>query len=182
MNGYTKLFKKKIRSVKMNKAPKDNTMEILLMIKSIAWSFHNSTGIPVDELISEGNLAYLEALPKYDPNKGMKQTSFVYLLVKNHLLNYLKKNSRNRTCPTDPMILDEVVSEETLDGIEFRKDIETKSEELAFVAGLIFKSPGEYLGAGGKGRLKDDLRKSGWRFESIWKTFAEMKSFLRESI
>lgn len=64
-------------------------MENINLIRKIAWSFHESTGLDWDDLFQEGALAYLEAMKTYDEKKG-KITTYVWHCIVSRLKNYLK--------------------------------------------------------------------------------------------
>lgn len=48
-----------------------------------------------DELLSEATLAYISAIPKYDPEKGAKST-FIWRVVTNQLYTYLGACKRDK--------------------------------------------------------------------------------------
>src|SRR5690606_24956843 len=61
----------------------------LNIVRKVVWSYARSTGLDFDELCSEAYLAYLEAAPSYDPERGKKST-FIWRAVQNHINNLLK--------------------------------------------------------------------------------------------
>jgi hypothetical protein len=73
----------------------------LNLIRKIAWSFYNTTGIDWQELFSEASLAYCEALKNYDPKKGRIST-YLWNCIKSHLLNFIKEERKYQT-PLDPL-------------------------------------------------------------------------------
>lgn len=65
------------------------------LIKKIAWSFHCTTGIDFNDLVSEGILAYHESFEQWDPSGKRGQFStFIYNCIKNHLTNYCKRETK----------------------------------------------------------------------------------------
>jgi hypothetical protein len=72
----------------------------LNLIRKIAWSFYNSTGIEWQELFSEASLAYCEALQSYNPERG-KITTHLWNCMKSQLLNFIKQENKYRSplCP-----------------------------------------------------------------------------------
>jgi DNA-directed RNA polymerase specialized sigma24 family protein len=58
------------------------------LLRKIAWSFSMSTGLELDDLYQEANLAYLEALRTHNPAKGSISTH-VWHCVHNHLKDYI---------------------------------------------------------------------------------------------
>lgn len=69
-------------------------MENINLIRSIAWSYHKTTGLPYEDLYSEASLGYCEALNKYKPTHNCKLTSYAYRLMKNKLTNFVNKEMR----------------------------------------------------------------------------------------
>ena len=70
-------------------------MEHINLIRKIAWSFHNSTGIDWDDLFQEAAYHYLRALKSYDPSKKVSLSTYVWNFVKNELILYIRKEKKN---------------------------------------------------------------------------------------
>ena len=66
------------------------------LLHKIAYSFHQTTGIELDDLFQEASLAYLEALKNYNPARG-KITTYLWHCIHNHLKIYIDKNKRQPT-------------------------------------------------------------------------------------
>jgi len=66
-------------------------MENLNLIRKLAWTFAQKTNQEYEELFSEAALAYCEALQTFDPEAGVKATTYAWNCMKNHLINYCKK-------------------------------------------------------------------------------------------
>jgi DNA-directed RNA polymerase specialized sigma subunit len=77
---------------------KDQSIPINL-IRSIAWTFYKTTKVNWDELFSEACLAYCESIRKYDPTKGSRSTTWVFIAIKNALINFCKRETRMRSIP-----------------------------------------------------------------------------------
>jgi RNA polymerase sigma factor (sigma-70 family) len=71
-------------------------MENIKLIKKMAWSFHQTTGLELEELFQEAALAYCESLSTYKPERGRIST-YVWTCIQNHLKNYLKKQLRKKS-------------------------------------------------------------------------------------
>jgi len=71
--------------------------EHLNLLRKIAWSFYNTTGLDWQELFSEAALAYCEGVQNlkthYDSSKG-QISIYLWNCVKSHLLNYIKKQHK----------------------------------------------------------------------------------------
>lgn len=131
------------------------------LIRSLAWKFYKSSQVNWDELFSEACLAYCTYASKWDPSKGMKLTSYVYLAIKHELINFCKKEHRN----------------ENLEGIEkwsgdtsyepeyefFHKTI-NHSEDVQFILDLLKSDPVKYSKRPTKpsGMLWKELLEKGW--------------------
>jgi len=152
-------------------------MEINIARK-IAWSFHRTTGVEFEELLSEACLAYCEAEvdPNYDPRKSA-MTTFAYYKMHSHLKNYIKKQYH------DEQVNDraELTPEQE---VEFKDTIESLTDEAKFVCEQILKSPHEFLSEGAprkcQSKLKTYLRQSGFTWEQIRNSFKEIKNAINE--
>lgn len=63
------------------------------MLESIIGKF-NFPDILYEELVSEAMLAVVKAYPKFDPSKKIKLTTFIHRCVYNHIVSFMKKESR----------------------------------------------------------------------------------------
>ena len=75
-------------------------MEHIDLIRKVAWSFHNTTGLDWDDLFQEAAYAYCVGLQSYDPNKG-KITTHVWHCITNHLRNYIKEQQGPEFVPLE---------------------------------------------------------------------------------
>jgi len=50
------------------------------------------TGIPLDDLISEGNIGLIKTIEKYDPNRGIKFISYAVWWIKQAIIAYIYEN------------------------------------------------------------------------------------------
>jgi hypothetical protein len=69
-------------------------MEHINLIRKIAWSFHKTTGLEWEELFQEASLGYCLALKSFDPNRGQKLTTYVWMSVACTMFNYIKKTKK----------------------------------------------------------------------------------------
>jgi len=72
---------------------KKSEFEHLGLIQKIAWSFHLTTGLSFEDLVSEGIVAYQTGLEDYDPKKGAI-TTFMWNHISNKLKEYIKKERK----------------------------------------------------------------------------------------
>jgi hypothetical protein len=160
-------------------------MKDMGLIRKIAWSFHRSTGLPVEDLIAEASLAYVEWSPKFDQERGTIST-FMYPRIRCHLVDYCKKQYESRCDPiADDLDTGLVCPDENTASQEnrtaFKQALQNSPEEVKYLAWMIFQSPGEFLGHASRGKVKDKLREHGWTWSMIWRTFAEVKNLLKET-
>lgn len=160
-------------------------MEDMGLIRKIAWSFHRTTGLPVDELIGEASLAYAEVLSKYDPARG-KISTYMYPRIRSWLIDYCAAQKNHSHDPL-PDCLDTGLSVPDTNTagpenrIAFKQTLQGSSEEVKYLAWMIFQSPGGFVGHACRGRVKDKLRENGWTWSMIWRTFSEVKELLKET-
>ena len=160
-------------------------MQDMKLIQKIAWSFHRTTGLPVDDLIGEASLAYAINLQDYDPERA-KLSTFMYPRIRSHLINYCKAQVQHKHDNLLDDLEDNRAEADTVtasqeDRTLFKSALKNGSEEVKYLAWMIFQSPGEFLGYGGRGKVKDKLREHGWTWSQIWKAFGEIKDLLNET-
>ena len=160
-------------------------MTDMKLIQKIAWSFHRTTGLPFDDLVGEASLAYAENLHKYNPDIA-KLSTFMYTRIQHKLIDYCAKQRHHQhDSVLDDLENDQAIADTTTASQEnrtlFKSALKDRSEEMKYLAWMIFQSPGEFLGYGGKGRVKDKLRECGWTWGQIWSAFGEVKNLLKET-
>ena len=80
--------------MKRTKYPKSDITCNMQLIKKIAWTFHTSTGLELDDLIAQGYLIYLEKLKNWDPARG-KITTFMWHSLHSNLINYANSQRKH---------------------------------------------------------------------------------------
>lgn len=180
-------------------------VENINMIRRIAWDFHFTTGLDFQDLFSEAILSYYEGVAAYDESRSAKITSFLYIRMKNHLINYCKNEKLKSTVSIDaepalfnlPMIT--VVHEDEDD--KMHELFTGKALDLVKIILNAANTPAEFKQrTKGKRKLKEVnvvfnfnqapkmirgqiiqyLRKQGWSWQNIWATMAEIKAVLNE--
>ena len=165
-------------------------MENVNLIRSIAWSFHQTTGIDYEELFSEATLAYYESLPKYDSNIAAIST-YMHKCIKNALMQFVyTEYNKPRSFSQMPENID-FVKEKTED--EFfelilslpeacRSIIEEvlQNENLYTGESLHFKRKDKITPRMARGMLYRNLRKKGWSWPKIWRNIKYIKCFLNK--
>lgn len=61
------------------------------LIYERAWSFHRTTGINFDDLVSVADQAYAEKEKEFNPDYGVKFTTFMYKALTNKLTDYCRE-------------------------------------------------------------------------------------------
>ncbi len=153
----------------------------------IAWSFHNTTRVDIEELISEAKLSALEGLLSYDNQKASHISTYIYVRITNRLIAFI--NIEKRYYKPDPDIFDFNqmecfpcidnsigLSEDDLitkhlngDGQKVAEIIQNNKEKLA---GL----PPKMM----RGVIVKLLREDQWSWPRIWRNIREMKQTLNE--
>lgn len=163
-----------------------STSDHLNLVNYVAWSYHRTTGLELEELIGEAMLAYAETLrsKKYDPERSGWST-WIYTNVKNHLNTYcqhMKKSSHI----TFLEHLDTYASNQADPEITtvFKNMIEKKtSEDVQKICRMIFEKPTEFTDTPKfvRGKLYRRLRALGWSWSRIWNSLREIKNILNEN-
>lgn len=72
----------------------------LRFVISIAKTYQNN-GIPLPDLINEGNLGLLKAIDKFDRTKGYRFISYAVWWIKQSIIECINENSRNIRIPVN---------------------------------------------------------------------------------
>ena len=154
----------------------------LNLIRKIAWSFHNTTGLEFQELFAQACLGYCEAINSFDRNKEAKKSTWAWVKMKRDLINFIKEEQKHRvpataiedlpddffgTCQQNhkafQSIMDELPAKECRSIV---KMILEKREEFEKLRDPLL-------------RLKSDLRENGWKHERINATLKSTKLILK---
>lgn len=150
------------------------------MLWRIAWSYHRTTGMDVEDLKSEANIAFLEACKTHDAEKA-KLSTWIWKYVTTHLNAYIKSKG-GVFCSLDENIPDpRNLAEERED---FSNIVSSMSEEAQQVVQIVLDAPGEFFELSSRfarGILFRKLRRMGWSWASIWDVFREIKNTLNEA-
>ena len=66
----------------------------LRLVAKIALGFRGY-GLPLEDVISEGNVGLMEAVQRYDPYKGVKLSSYAVYWIRAYILKYIMDNMRS---------------------------------------------------------------------------------------
>ena len=136
-------------------------MENLNLIRKIAWSFHNSTGIDYDDLFQEAYIAYHKAMKTYDPALG-KISTHLWHHVSKHLTNYYKEE-RKQTSPVRSIEKTPSVYSITTEEPTFWENL---TNEAQGIVETIFETPQLFISMNRenvKSSIVPIMRKKGWK-------------------
>lgn len=68
--------------------------EHLKLIHQISWDLHLQTKHDLEDLFSEGCLQYLLKRRRFDDSKGTKFSSFIWIAIRNSLLDYIRISAK----------------------------------------------------------------------------------------
>jgi RNA polymerase sigma factor (sigma-70 family) len=155
------------------------------LIRAMAHSFHRTTGVDLEELLSEATIAYLEALRKWNPQKGGSPSTLAVYYIRGRLSHFTRKDRRARRALSPLEQLVEVQDEEGKSRpdimTEFKDRLARLSPDSREVCNMIFTAPHRYRHSAprfSRGQLNRDLREAGWIWSRIWKTSQEIKEVL----
>jgi RNA polymerase primary sigma factor len=82
---------------------KEEARELLIktnlrLVVSIAKK-HKNTGIPLDELISEGNIGLVKAIDKFNPTKGNKLSTYATWWIRQYVIQCIQTHGRTIRVP-----------------------------------------------------------------------------------
>lgn len=167
------------------------------LVKIRAYSFHRTTGVPLDELESEGLLCYVLCLASYKSGKGVKFTTYLYSCLNNHLATFCHRWQKQLIAMTwDGEIFPDAGYDSGMEGITiYRESLSLLSAEAQGVAMVLEKCADEIVKSMRsrvknphspkhlKGTLRRFLGKLGWKESTINRAFSELaEAFTREAV
>lgn len=158
------------------------------MILQMAWKFSRQSNIHADELSSQGNLIFVEAVHAWDGTRGAFSTYLIHCL-NTRLQNYVRDNSKwvhdevaDYMCerPSNDHVL-------TVRKLMFEQARTSLSPKAQYIIDLLLNDPAQTLNVKSeasakavRGALVNHLRSTGTPWSSIWGAFAEVKTMLQE--
>jgi RNA polymerase sigma factor (sigma-70 family) len=149
-------------------------MENIGLIKTIAQSFHHTTGLDFDDLFQEASLAYLHALRSYDPKRG-KITTYMWVCMTSHLKNYLKEEYKHIDPVTDSIEDIEPSEHPITVPVPFWESLSRDTQEIA---DMILKAPRPFIKANKtqvQRRVRQVMHQRGWDNRRIRRSIQELK-------
>lgn len=149
-----------------------------------AWSFHKTTGIDLQDLISEASLAYVEAERTWDEDEAVKFTTYAYGVINAALIKYCKQIHKWKIINGNPKLNWVLQSSDRLATTEVDlSGFKIRTKELIEI--VIEESPNfDFFNMPpmkSRRYIIDLLREKGWSWPQIWDTFKDIKKILRRT-
>ena len=71
----------------------------LRLVAKIAMSY-KGYGLPISDLISEGNIGLMKAVKRFDPDRGFRLATYAMLWIKSAIQEYISVSYTHLTLPT----------------------------------------------------------------------------------
>lgn len=155
----------------------DITNDYLPMLHSIAWKFHHTTGIDIDDLFGEACVAAVEQMSKYDTSRGCI-TTFLNTAIQNRLSSYillLKRKKRKKLHRSMFLLADDRLPDRSM---IFTSNIKRLGTDAKRLCQMILESPEKYLHMNCQ-ELASHLRNDGWAWRDIRIAYKEIKQLLK---
>jgi RNA polymerase sigma factor (sigma-70 family) len=139
------------------------------LLKKLARSYNQTTGLDYDDLFQEANVAYLEALRTYNKDRGALSTH-VWYCVSNRLKNYIKKEKEE---------IGSVPIEECNQIVSTTPFWEKLSKDAILVAEIALNRTSLFLNlrkTRTPGRIRRVMRAEGWDTNRINHALYELKT------
>jgi hypothetical protein len=154
------------------------------LIKKISWSWHKTTGIELETLIAEANLAFAECQNNHNPKRG-KFSTLLYHAIESHFKNIITKQHIQRYDGVEISMEDIALTSKYNQEKEciLRDTISKLSKEAREIISIVFDAPADLIAMLPKPRLNKHrltkyLRLKGWKIPAILRTFNEIKKAL----
>lgn len=155
------------------------------LIKKISWSWHKRTGIELETLIAEANLAFAECQNNHNPKRG-KFSTLLYHCVESHFKNIITKSHRKRYDGIEINLEDIALSSKYNQEKEcmLKNTINCLSKEAREITGIVLDAPADLIAMLPKPRLSKHqlmkyLRLKGWKIPAVLRAFNEIGKALK---
>lgn len=107
---------------------------LIVNITSKFYNYFNEKNGYFKDILQEAIYAFFKAIENFDTNSNTNFTSYVYITIKNYLLNYIKKNEKIRQNLNNNLnykLIDDVISEElSEEDLIFLEELYKKIENI----------------------------------------------------
>jgi RNA polymerase sigma factor (sigma-70 family) len=151
------------------------------LIFARAASFHRTTGVDYDDLVAEGYLTFCLAYRKFNPDRGVRFSTFLYHCLNTRLYNYVRDVYRAKvdTVELHPNIASCTQGELTI-------KLASLSKEALYAVDVLLYGPVKVLQLTGtesivriRTALKLHLRGQGWKRREIIRVFREIQRIMQ---
>ena len=159
------------------------------IILKLAHQYKKNKLVEFEDLVGIGNLAFVIASQKYNVNKKVKFSTFLYRCVENALLNTVKAKQFYYTKKENFIFVNKKTIRENV-GIDNLEDDKNHyrvmiwarglSKESQFVLNLIWKTPGKIGKNVTKTTIKKYLISQGWEHPMVYSCYNEIKRGLKD--
>jgi len=152
------------------------------LIYNRAWSFHRTTGIELQDLISQATLIYLEAEKEFDPNKGISFVTFVHTCLDQALIDYCEKTKKLKIIDLKGHNLDWLQTTFVETNISFTLNMSRFSGDVKEVVLFVLKQQEDFdlnYSRKNRGLIAQRLLEQGWKKPRIWLAFKALHKLLK---
>jgi len=153
------------------------------LIRKMAWSYNRTTGMEMEELVSEGNEVFVRCLKKY--NEKSLFSTFLHNSLKNHFNNLIKKGMAHKNTGITQALNEFIPDNKELqeDSCIFKSKISALSNTAKEITDIIFNAPADLLRMFPKAflskhQLTTYLKKKGWNERKINTAYKEIQTAL----
>jgi RNA polymerase sigma factor (sigma-70 family) len=152
-------------------------MENIGLIRKIAWSFHSTTGLEFDDLVSQAIVYYYEGLEKYDPSRG-KITTYMWYWLDGCMKNYIARQAKINSVE----VIDIESNPVDVSG-EVSEFFDSLTPAAQYIADMVLTAPGLFIKLNKKAarqRVVELLTRQGWDAAEITLGLNDLKlAFLK---
>lgn len=170
--------------------------DYISLAQKLAWSFHKTTGLEFEEILSTAYLAFTYAKMSFDPTKGSFST-YLYYTIMSNVIDHCKQkhdpthdgkprdNANNKSNLWEAgFLLSELIDYRDPEKMYlFKEALNNMSNEAKSICSMVLDSPTDFIDNRPKlarGKVYRKLREVGWSWPKIWKGFKEIKLTLNE--
>jgi len=172
------------------------------MIKKIAYRKSQQYGLEQEELEGQAGLLFVEALSRFDHNKGMKFSTFFHMILEHEMVGWQRQPSSFSMRDHNKKVMFQESENDWNDKgwteiefgessfapphviAEFKDTLRTLSGDSKEIVKMIFEAPEDIVdGAIGRGKfmagnVRKKLKAQGWSDWKIWNCFTEIRGIL----
>lgn len=155
-------------------------MDAIAIAHKLALSYNRTTGIEVEELVSEAYLEYLIWEPRYDPEKSARST-FAWMVMEGKMRDLAARAKNAPVADSEYIETCASLAGNPETRYLFLDSLRELSTDAFEVCRMIFEAPLTFIQdtpRASRKTLADFLRTQGWTFVRIENVIRELKHFL----